>query len=174
MTWSLSSVSAWSNCCVISLNYHQPLLIVDIDKGIVLPDRIQIQFLVLLILLDAFRGLSDQFDLLILRDAAGIPHNILSDDGLLHFLIDVLEGLECAAVIIAVIVGILVKLLDIFLHLLEGGGLVLEVLVAHGLDLGLEGFCEFEGLAAALLVLDLESRADVRGGKFCPGFDILV
>lgn len=76
--------------------------------------------------------------------------------------------------VVAVIVGVLVKFLDIFLHLLEGGGLILEILGAHGLDLGLEGFCEFEGLAAALLVLDLESGADVRGGKFSAGLDILV
>lgn len=42
MTWSLSSVSAWSNCCVIYLNIPQLLLIVDIDEGIVLLDRIEI------------------------------------------------------------------------------------------------------------------------------------
>lgn len=154
--------------------YPSALLVVDIDEGVVLPDRVQVQLLVLLVLLDAFGGLGDQLDLLLLRDAAGVAHDILGDDGLLHFLVDVLEALERPAVVVAVIVRVLVKLLDIFLHLLERGGLVLEVLGAHGLDLRLEGFGEFEGLAAALLVLDLESRADVRGGKFSAGFDILV
>ena len=76
--------------------------------------------------------------------------------------------------IIAVIIRIFVKFFDIFLHLLEGGGLVLKILGAHGLDLGLEGFCEFERLATALLVLDLERGANVRGGKFSARFDILV